>query len=155
MEPFLTYRGSCIGSFHLLNAELPPNWKAPFPLHLLRLPISIIPCSSSIFKFLKLSKNYMVPADLGSFDPQDRSLMHVLVKLFNVLRCASFLCSLLPALWDQELLSLSLPQPCEVKRKKTCLHHKLIAYSEFRVEEKVEDYFPRELQKTLIGGSIF
>lgn len=65
--------------------------------------------------------------------------------------CAAF-CQLFGI---KSFLAYPYHNPVKWKGKKTCIHHKLIAYSEFRVEEKVEDYFPRELQKRLIGGSIF
>lgn len=146
LELFLIYTESCIQHFHLLNAELPPT--APFPRHLLRLFISIIPCSSSIFKYLKLSKNYMVPDDLASSDPQDRSLIHALVKLFSALRCASFLSSLLPALWDQELLSPSLPQPWEVKRKKPAFIMKWLLTVNAELRRKQKTIFWQSYSRT-------
>lgn len=64
--------------------------------HLLRLPISIIPCSSSIFKYLKLSKNYVVPDDLVSFDPQVSSmLLWSFLMLWDVPAFSAAFCQLL------------------------------------------------------------
>lgn len=123
-----------------------PNYlqtvKAPFPCHLLRLPISTIPCSSSSFKYLKLSKNGA--RGLGRFWPTRTKSVHAVEKLFNALRCASFLCSPLPALWDWELLNLSPPQPWEVKRKKPAFTMKWLLT--VNAELRKQNHFPTELE---------
>lgn len=63
--------------------------------------------------------------------------------------CDAFKCSegysLLPALGEQELRSPSLPQPWELSKRKHFIYHKMIVYSEYRVEEKLEACFPSAL----------
>lgn len=85
--------------------------KALFPLHLLRLPISTIPCSSSISG---AKQELHGVRWLGQFWPTSQRS--------GPCSCDAFKCferySLLPALCNQELLSLSLPQPCELIKRK-------------------------------------